>query len=64
MIYTWQVVKIWTKNLTEVPIEFLPITQVPPMIQMKTQVLNLKTLKTHILMKYLTCLKLWYQYSI
>jgi hypothetical protein len=43
-----------TENLTEVPNEFLPLTHVPPMIQMKIQVLNLKMLKTQILMRYLT----------
>jgi hypothetical protein len=34
--------------------EFLSLTQVPHMIQMKIQVLNLKTLKTQVLMGYLT----------
>jgi hypothetical protein len=42
---TWRAIKIWTENLTKIQNEFLPLTQVPPVIQMKTQVLNLKTLK-------------------
>jgi hypothetical protein len=42
------------KNLPEVPNEFLPLTQVSLIIQMKTQVLNLKTLKTQVQMRYLT----------
>jgi hypothetical protein len=42
------------ENLTKVPNEFLPLTQVPPMIEMKTQILNLKKLKTQVSMKYLT----------
>jgi len=50
----WGAIKIWTENLTEIPNGFLSLTQVPPMIQMKTQVLNLKTLKTQVPMKYLT----------
>jgi hypothetical protein len=44
-IDTWQAVKIWTENLTEVPNGFLLLTHVPHMIQMKTQILNLKSLK-------------------
>jgi hypothetical protein len=51
---TWRAVKIWTKNLTEVPNEFLLLIQVPPMIQNKNEVLNLKTLKTQVPMMYLT----------
>jgi hypothetical protein len=43
---TWQTVKIWTKNLKEVPNEFLLIIHVLLMIQNKTKVLNLKILKT------------------
>jgi hypothetical protein len=43
---TWRSVKIWTENLIEVPNEFLLLIQVPPMIQNKTEVLNLKTRKT------------------
>jgi hypothetical protein len=39
---TWRDVKIWTESLTEVPNGFLPLIQVPPMIQNKTDVLNLK----------------------
>jgi hypothetical protein len=42
------------ENLTEVENGFLLLTQVPPMIQIKTQVLNLKTLKTQVPMEYLT----------
>jgi hypothetical protein len=49
-----QTVNFSTKSLTEIPNEFLPLTQVSPIIQMKTQVLNLKTLKTQIPMRYLT----------
>jgi hypothetical protein len=44
-VNTWRAVKIWTESLTEVPNEFLPLIQVPPIIQNKTEVLNLKTLK-------------------
>jgi hypothetical protein len=51
---TWRAIKIWTKNLTEVPNEFLPLIQVPPMIQNKTEVLNLKTRKTQVPTWYLT----------
>jgi hypothetical protein len=54
---TWRAVKIWTKNLTEVQNRFLPLTQVPHMIQKKTHVLNLKTLKTQVPMRYLTLVK-------
>jgi hypothetical protein len=43
-----------TKNLTEVPKGFLPLIQVPLKIQMKTQILNLKTLKIQVPMRYLT----------
>jgi hypothetical protein len=57
---TWQHVNFMTKNLTEVPNEFLPLTQVPPMIQMKIQVLNLKTLKTQALIGYFP--KLYYDF--
>jgi hypothetical protein len=42
---TWRTVQIWTKNLTEIPNEFLPLIQIPRMIQNKTKELNLKTLK-------------------
>jgi hypothetical protein len=51
---TWRDVKIRTKNLTEVPNGFLPLIQVPPMIQNKTEVLNLKSRKTQVLIGYLT----------
>jgi hypothetical protein len=51
---TWRAVKIWTENLTEVPNEFLPLIQVPPMIPKKTEVLNLKTRKTQVPMGYLS----------
>jgi hypothetical protein len=51
---TWRAVKIWTENLTEVPNEFLPLIQVPPMIPNKTEVLNLKTRKTQVPMGYLS----------
>jgi len=50
---TWRTVKIYTENLIEVSNGFYP-TQVPPMIQMKVQVLNLKTLKTQVQIEYLT----------
>jgi hypothetical protein len=33
---TWQIVNIWTKNVTEVPNGLLPVTQIPLMKQMKT----------------------------
>jgi hypothetical protein len=51
---TWWDVKIQTKNLTEVPNGFLPLIQVPPMIQNKTEVLNLKSRKTQVPIGYLT----------
>jgi hypothetical protein len=59
---TWRAVKIRTKNLTEVPNGFLPLIQVPPMIPNKTEVLNLKTRKTQVLIEYLS-LKLTVEYS-
>jgi hypothetical protein len=46
------------ENLTGVSDGYLPLTQVPPIIQIKIQVLNLKTLKTQILIEYLTLIKL------
>jgi hypothetical protein len=51
---TWRAIKIWTKNLTGILNGFLPLTQIPFMIKMKTRILNLKTLKTQVLMRYLT----------
>jgi len=54
---TWRDVKIQTENLTEVPNEFLPLIQVPPMIQNKTEVLNLKSRKTQVPIGYLTLKK-------
>jgi hypothetical protein len=45
-------VKSWTENLTEVPNRFLPLIQVPLMIQNKTEILNLKTRKTQVLIDY------------
>jgi len=51
---TWRDVKIRTKNLTEVPNEFLLLIQVPPMIQNKTEILNLKSRKTQVPIRYLT----------
>jgi hypothetical protein len=51
---TWRDVKIWTKNLIEVPNRFLLLIQVPLMIQNKTEVLNLKIRKTQVPMGYLT----------
>jgi hypothetical protein len=50
----WRDIKIRTENLTEVPNGFLPLIQVPPMIQNKTEVLNLKSRKTHVPIGYLT----------
>jgi hypothetical protein len=44
----------FAKNLTDVTNEFLPLIQVPPMIQNKTEVLNFKKLKTQVPMGYLT----------
>jgi hypothetical protein len=41
----WQPVNFKTENLTKVPNEFLSLIQVPSIVQIKTQVLNLKTLK-------------------
>jgi hypothetical protein len=57
-IDTWQTVNIWTENVTEVPNGFLPLTQVPPMKQMKIQVLNLKQPKTQVPIRYLTLIDL------
>jgi hypothetical protein len=54
---TWRAVKIQTENLTEVPNGFLPLIQVPPMIPNKTEVLNLKTRKTQVPMRYLSLKK-------
>jgi hypothetical protein len=51
---TWRDVKIQTKNLIEVPNGFLPLIQVSPMIQNKTEVLNLKSRKTQVPIGYLT----------
>jgi hypothetical protein len=45
-IDTWRAVNVWTENIIEVPNEFLPLTLILPMKQMKTQVLNLKKPKT------------------
>jgi hypothetical protein len=50
----WRSVKIWTKNLTKVSNGLLPLIQVPPMIQNKTEILNLKTRKTQIPIRHLT----------
>jgi hypothetical protein len=47
-------INIWTENVIEVPNEFLPLTQVPLMKQMKIHVLNLKKPKTQVLIGYLT----------
>jgi hypothetical protein len=47
----WRAVKIWSKNPTNVPNEFLFLIQVPLIIQNKTKVLNLKTLKTQVPMR-------------
>jgi hypothetical protein len=51
---TWWAVKIWTENLIKVLTGFLPLTYVPPVIQNKTHVLNLKWLKTQVSIEYLT----------
>jgi len=51
---TWRDVKIQTENLTEVSNGFLPLIQVPSMIQNKTEVLNLKSRKTQVPIGYLT----------
>jgi hypothetical protein len=61
---TWRAVKIRTENLTEVPNEFLPLIQVPPMIPNKTEVLNLKTRKTQVPMGYLSLNKLVHDFHI
>jgi hypothetical protein len=57
---TWRDVKIRTENLTEVPNGFLPLIQVPPMIQNKTEVLNLKSRKTQVPIGYLTLHNIWH----
>jgi hypothetical protein len=54
VVDTWQIVKIWTENVTKIPNRFLPLIHVPLMKQMKTQVLNLKRHKTQVLIGYLT----------
>jgi hypothetical protein len=51
---TWRDVKSRTENLTEVPNVFLSLIQVPPMIQNKAEVLNLKSRKTQVPIGYLT----------
>jgi hypothetical protein len=51
---TWHTINIWMKNVTDVPNGFSPLTQVPPMKQMKTLILNLKRPKTHVPIGYLT----------
>jgi hypothetical protein len=51
---TWRDVKIRTENLTEVPNGFFFLIQIPPMIQNKTEVLNLKSRKTQVPIGYLT----------
>jgi hypothetical protein len=51
---TWRNVKIQTENLTEIQNRFLTLIQVPPMIQNKTEVLNLKSRKTRVPIGYLT----------
>jgi hypothetical protein len=56
---TWRYVKIRTENLTEVPNEFLPLIQVLPMIQNKTEVLNLKSRKIQVPIEYLTQLLIY-----
>jgi hypothetical protein len=55
---TWRDVKIQTENLTEVLNGFLPLIQVPPMIQNKTDVLNLKSRKTQVPIGYLTLISM------
>jgi hypothetical protein len=50
----WRVVNIWSKNVTEIPNGFLPPTQVPPMKQIKTRILNLKKPKIQVPIGYLT----------
>jgi hypothetical protein len=59
---TWRAVKIWTENLTEVSNGFLPLIQVPPMIQNKTEVLNLKSRKTQVPIGHLTQNKKHFQF--
>jgi adenine-specific DNA methylase len=61
VVDTWRTVKIWTKNLTDVLNEFLPLIQVSPMIQNKTEILNLKTLKTQVPIGYLTLNFIYYK---
>jgi uncharacterized protein (DUF362 family) len=51
---TWRTVNFLMKNLIEVPMWFLPLTLGTLIKQMKTHVLNLKKLKTHVLIEYLT----------
>jgi hypothetical protein len=57
---TWRAVNNWTENVIEVPNEFLLLTgvRVPPMKQIKTQILNLKKSKTQVPIGYLTLQKL------
>jgi hypothetical protein len=51
------------KNVIEVPNEFLPLTQVLSMKEMKTRVLNLKKHKTQISMGYWTLIVIILFYS-
>lgn len=50
----WWTVNIWTKNITNVLNRFLSLTQIPPMKQIKTKMLNLKKHKTQVPIEYLT----------
>lgn len=53
MSNTWKAIYNWAENVTEVLNRLLALTQVPPMKQMKIQVLNLKKLKTQVPIEYL-----------
>jgi len=44
VIDMWWTVNIWTKNITDVPNEFLLLTQVQLIKQMKIHILNLKSI--------------------
>jgi hypothetical protein len=46
---TWQTVNFKTEKVSEVSNEFLPLILIPPLIEMKTLVLNLKRIMLHII---------------
>jgi len=51
---TWRDVSFGRKKLTELPFPSFPITQVSPMIKMKTKEVKNKVFKPHECVRYLT----------